>query len=60
MHAVLVSLPQQTECPGAQDRDTSHVADYLRSLLTLETSLHTGISNHANKQKFLIHVTKEN
>lgn len=50
-------LPLQTECPGVQDRDTCHAAGYQGNLLTSETLLHTKISSHANKLRFLIHVT---
>lgn len=50
-------LPLQTECPGVQDRDTCHAVGYPGNLPTSETLLHTEISSHANKRRFLIHVT---
>lgn len=51
-------LPLQTVCPGVQDRDTCHGAGCPGNLPASETSLHTEISSHANKLRFLIHVTK--
>lgn len=50
-------LPLQTECPAVQDRDTCHAVGYPGNLPTSETLLHTKISSHANKLRFLIHVT---
>lgn len=49
--------PLQTEYPGAPDRDTCHGVGYPGNLPTSETLLHTKISSHANKLRFLIHVT---
>lgn len=49
--------PLQTECPGAQDTDTCHAVGCPGNLPASETSLHTGISSHANKLRFPIHVT---
>lgn len=50
-------LPLQTECLVVRDRDTCHAVGYPGSLPTSETLLHTKISSHANKLRFLIHVT---
>lgn len=50
-------LPLQTKCPGVQDRDTCHAVGCPGNLPASETSLHTGISSHANKLRFPIHVT---
>lgn len=50
-------LPLQTECPGVRDRDTCHAVGCPGNLPTSETLLHTKISSHANKLRFLIHVT---
>lgn len=65
-HVILASIfkcfketfsPLQTECPGVPDRDTCHAVGYPGNLPTSETLLHTEISSHANKLRFLIHGT---